>query len=62
MKIKYLEDVMLWIFQELESINHGEIHVTFKVHDSRVTLIEKAKIVKEKPLSCEFFSTLWFCR
>jgi hypothetical protein len=51
MKIKYLEDVMLWIFQELESINHGEIHVTFKVHDSRVTLIEKAKIVKEKPLS-----------
>jgi hypothetical protein len=32
-----------------ESIKHGEIHVILKVRDSRVTLIEKMKIEKEKP-------------
>ena len=50
MKIKYLEDLMHWILQELKSIDYGEIHVTLKVHDCKVALIEKVKIVKEKPL------------
>lgn len=49
MKTKYLEELMLWITQELELIKHGEMHVILKVHDSRVTLIEKMKIEKEKP-------------
>jgi len=49
MKAKYLEELMLWIARELKSINHGEIHVILKVRDSRVALIEKMKIEKEKP-------------
>jgi hypothetical protein len=50
MKTKYLEELMLWITQELKSMKHGEIHVILKVHDSRVALIEKMKIEKEKPV------------
>lgn len=50
MKIKELENLMNWIFLELQSIDHGEIHVVFKVRDNHVALIEKVKIVKEKPL------------
>ncbi len=50
MKFKYLEELMLWICQELKSINHGEIHIILKVRDFQVVLIEKVKIVKEKPL------------
>jgi len=50
MKVKYLEELMLWIFQELKSIEHGEIHVILKVHDCKVALIEKMKVIKEKPL------------
>ena len=49
MKAKYLEELMLWIARELKSINHEEIHVILKVRDSRVALIEKMKIEKEKP-------------
>ena len=49
MKVRKLEELMIWIFQELETIDHGEIHVVLKVRDSRVALIEKMKIVKEKP-------------
>jgi hypothetical protein len=38
-----------WINEELGTLDHGEIHVTLKVRDGRLALIEKTKIVKEKP-------------
>jgi hypothetical protein len=50
MKIKYLEDLMLWIFQELKSVKYGEIHIVLKVRDYQVVLVEKVKNIKEKPL------------
>ena len=50
MQIKELENLMNWIFLELKSIDHGEIHVILKIRDTHVALIEKVKIVKEKPL------------
>ena len=49
MKAKYLEELMLWIARELRSIKYGEIHVILKVHDNRISIIEKMKIEKEKP-------------
>ena len=50
MRIKQLKEIMHWVFKELATINHGEIHIVFKVRDYQVALIEKTKIVKEKPL------------
>ena len=44
-----VEKIMKWVLQELKMIEHGELHVILKVRDSRVALIEKVKIVKEKP-------------
>jgi len=41
MLIRYLEELMLWISQELTSIEHGEIPVILKVRDFRVVLVEK---------------------
>jgi hypothetical protein len=50
METKYLEELMRWIARELKSINHGEIHVILKVHDNRISLIEKMKSEREKPV------------
>ncbi len=44
-----LEGLAQWIKQELVSLCHGEIHVILKIRDGRVALIEKTKLVKEKP-------------
>jgi hypothetical protein len=44
-----LKSLNQWISQNLSSIDHGEILITFKVRDRKVVLIEKAKIEKEKP-------------
>jgi len=44
-----LSELALWIQRELGSLDHGEIHVIMKVRDGRLSLIEKTKIVKEKP-------------
>jgi hypothetical protein len=44
-----LQKLALWIQQELGSLDHGEIHITLKVRDKHLALIEKTKIVKEKP-------------
>lgn len=44
-----LHTLALWINKELGSLDHGEIHVILKVRDGRLALIEKTKIVKEKP-------------
>jgi hypothetical protein len=49
MGIDKLKDITMWIAKELIPIDHGEIHVTLKVRDGKVALIEKTKIVKEKP-------------
>lgn len=43
-----LTELSLWMHRELESLDHGEIHVILKVRDGRLPLIEKNKIVKEK--------------
>jgi hypothetical protein len=40
---------MQWINQEIKPIDHGEVHLVFKIRDYQVALIEKTKIVKEKP-------------
>jgi hypothetical protein len=37
------------ITQEIKPIDHGEVHLVFKLRDHQVALIEKTKIVKEKP-------------
>jgi len=52
-----LQKLALWIQQELGSLDHGEIHITLKVRDKHLALIQKTKIVtkiiliivKEKP-------------
>ena len=49
MSKEYLKSLNQWINQELSSIDHGEILITFKVRDRKVVLIEKTKIEKEKP-------------
>lgn len=43
------KELLLWIMHELKTLAHGEIHITIKVRDSRVAIIEKTKIIKEKP-------------
>jgi hypothetical protein len=49
-----LIDLMQWIVKEIKPINHGEIHIVFKIRDYKVALIEKTKIVKEKPLDYHY--------
>ena len=49
MKCKKLEELMHWIYEELMTIDHGELHVVFKVRDHKVALIERVRIEKEKP-------------
>ena len=49
MKFKKLEELMHWIYEELGSIDHGELHVVFKIRDHKVALVERVKIEKEKP-------------
>lgn len=44
-----LQKLALWIQTELGTLDHGEIHITLKVRDKHLALIEKSKIVKEKP-------------
>jgi len=44
-----LNELSLWIHRELGSLDHGEIHIILKVRDERLVLIEKMKIVKERP-------------
>lgn len=44
-----LKEITMWIAKELIPMDHGELHVTLKVRDGQVALIEKTKIVKEKP-------------
>ncbi len=44
-----LQKLALWIQKELGTLDHGEIHITLKVRDKQLALIEKTKIVKEKP-------------
>ena len=46
--IKYKE-ILYWMVQELRTLSHGEIHIVLKVRDGKVALIEKTKIIKEKP-------------
>ena len=43
------KEILLWMMREVKTINHGEIHIVLKVRDWRVALIEKTKIIKEKP-------------
>ena len=49
MEIEKLKDITVWIAKELIPMNHGELHVTLKVRNGQVALIEKTKTVKEKP-------------
>jgi len=44
-----LQKLALWIQQEFRSLEHGEIHITLKIRDKHLALIENTKIVKEKP-------------
>lgn len=44
-----LKALSQWISQNLSSLDHGEILITFKVRDRKVVLIEKSKVEKEKP-------------
>ena len=43
------KDILHWMVHELKTINLGEIHIVLKVRDGKITLIEKTKIIKEKP-------------
>jgi hypothetical protein len=49
MTIEQGKELLMWIFRELNTISHGEVHITFKVRDGKVALIEKSKIIKVKP-------------
>jgi hypothetical protein len=49
MGIDKLKEITVWIAKELIPMDHGEIHVTLKVRNGQVALIEKTKILKEKP-------------
>jgi hypothetical protein len=49
MKLEKYKDLMHWILREIATIDHGEIHIELKVRDGHLALIEKTKIVKEKP-------------
>jgi hypothetical protein len=49
MKLEKYKDLMHWILREIAAIDHGEIHIELKVRDGQLALIEKTKIVKEKP-------------
>lgn len=49
MVIEKLKEITIWIAKKLIPMDHDEFHVTLKVRDGKVTLIEKTKVVKEKP-------------
>ena len=49
MNVVKCKELLYWILRELQTIDHGEIHIVLKVRDRRVSLIEKTKIIKEKP-------------
>lgn len=49
MKLEKCKDLMHWILREITTIDHGEIHIELKVRDGQLSLIEKTKIIKEKP-------------
>ena len=49
MGIDKLKEITVWIAKELIPMDHGELHVTLKVRDGKVALIEKTKVLKEKP-------------
>ena len=51
MGIEKLKDITMWIAKELIPMDHGELHVTLKVRDGKVALIEKTKIVKENGIT-----------
>jgi hypothetical protein len=55
---KALRELMQWINQEIKPIDHGEVHLVFKIRDYQVALIEKTKIVKEKPSDYHHYYTL----
>ena len=49
MDMDKLDEIALWIGKELVFMSHGEIQVVLKVRDGKVALIEKTKVMKEKP-------------
>jgi hypothetical protein len=49
MTIEKGKEILYWMFRELKTLSHGEIHIILKVRDGKVALIEKTKLVKEKP-------------
>ena len=49
MEMEKLDEIALWIGKELVFMSHGEIQVVLKVRDGKVALIEKTKVMKEKP-------------
>jgi hypothetical protein len=38
-----LQKFALWIQQEFRSLEHGEIHITLKIRDKHLALIENTK-------------------
>jgi len=55
---KALRELVQWIDQEIKPIDHGEVHLVFKIRDHQVALIEKTKIVKEKPSDYHHYYSL----
>jgi hypothetical protein len=49
MNVIKCKEILHWMINELRTLSHGEIHIVLKVRDRRVSLIEKTKIIKEKP-------------
>lgn len=43
------EDLMKWIERNASNLPYGELIITLKFHDGRLTVIEKSRIERTKP-------------
>lgn len=43
------EELMKWITDNMKNLPYGELIVTLKFHDGRLTVVEKSKIERSKP-------------
>ncbi len=48
-----INEIIRWIESSLKHLKYGDLVITVKVHDGRVSMIEKSKIERTKPSPSE---------
>ncbi len=44
-----INEITRWIVSSLKTLKYGELVITIKAHDGKVSLVEKSRIEREKP-------------